>query len=215
MNPYAAPTFASMAVPPDALTCPRCKAHATPAAAAQVCAGCGKTFALYAGHALEPSVLPPPLDARAPRIKVKSAGLFLMSAGVVAPEGVSTGLLDPITGMIPLDTNGMSYVHIATIAVWRRVAVIEVLVASLFPTPIALLCLWGAFSAPGLLVLALPFVFLASMLFYRAIGRRANFVRVVGAGRAIEIRFDRPFWRRQAFHDELLRRAGIAPSPIP
>jgi hypothetical protein len=52
-------------------------------------------------------------------------------------------------------------------------------------------------------------------MLYLSLGLKAHMVRVVGSTSILTIRFDSPLWRRRRFHDELLRRAGISPSPIP
>jgi hypothetical protein len=199
-----------------ALTCPRCLATATPAPGVQVCALCHGTFALHGGARFDPSVVPPPFDARLPRIVVKSAGVALTKRGMVAPEGVSEGTLDPVTGFIPMDQSGVLYPDVFTIAVWRKVDVLRLVVALLIPLPVTFLFVVGAVSTwVGLLVPAALFAAVVAYMLYRALGLRAHMVRVAGTWRTIIIRFDSPMWRRRRFHDELLRRAGIGPAAIP
>jgi len=67
----------------------------------------------------------------------------------------------------------------------------------------------------GMLVPLVFFGAITVLMLVRAIGTQRNYVRVAGVWRTITIRFDAPWWRRKRFHDELLRRAGIAPSAIP
>jgi hypothetical protein len=52
-------------------------------------------------------------------------------------------------------------------------------------------------------------------MIYRAFKIKVHMARIVGSARTIEVRFDSPLWRRKKFHDEMLRRAGIAPCAIP
>jgi hypothetical protein len=199
-----------------ALTCPRCLASAVPAPGLQLCASCHGTFALYGGARFDPAVVPPPVDPRLPRIVVKSAGVVLMKRGMVAPEGVSEGTLDPVTGFIPMDQSGVLYSDVITIAVWRKIDAIRLVVALLIPLPITLFLVAGAVSAwVGLLVPAAVFGAIVAYMLYRALSLKAHLVRIAGPWRTISIRFDSPLWRRRRFHDELLRRAGIAPAEIP
>jgi len=181
----------------------------------QRCTGCGGDFTLHAGYALDASVRPPPADPRAERIKVRSAGAVTYSMGIVEAYGVSEGMTDPITGLIPIDQSGVAYPDIFTIAVWRKIAVVELVVALLIPLPITLLTLWGSLHAPGLLIVFAFFALILGLMLYRAVSVKANFVRVAGRYRTITVRFDRPLRRRRRFHAELLRRAGVAPSMIP
>ena len=73
----------------------------------------------------------------------------------------------------------------------------------------------GISQSPVFLIFGLPLLLGTGWMFYRAIMIKAHMTRIVGGARTIEIRFDAPIWRRKKFHDELLRRAGISPAPIP
>ncbi len=212
---YAPPNPFAMAGSP-ALTCPRCDAPAQAAATVQACARCAKPFTLRAGPRLDAQVVPPPYDPRSPRIIVKSAGVVLLKRGMLAPEGVSEGTLDPITGMVPMDQSGVLYPDVVSIAVYRKVDVVRIVAACLLPLPLSLLCVYGAVAtSPVILAFGLPFYAIFAYMLWRALGLKANLVRVVGVHRTITVRFDSPLWRRQKFHDELLRRAGVSPSRIP
>ncbi|HEY8038694.1 MAG TPA: hypothetical protein VIF15_02835, partial [Polyangiaceae bacterium] len=108
------------------------------------------------------------------------------------------------------------YPDVITIAVWRKVDVVRLVVALVIPLPVTILLVVGAVTAwLGLLVPAAFFAAIVAYMLYRALGLRAHHLRVAGVWRTITIRFDSPMWRRRRFHDELLRRAGIAPSAIP
>ncbi len=199
--------------PPDALTCPRCAAPATPGPEAQACTRCGGAFALYAGAALDGAVRPPPIDPGAERVKVRSAAVVTYRIGMLDPQGVSEGMADPITGLVPIDQSGVAYQDVVTIGIWRKPDLVELFTALLIPTPIATLLLLGAVKTPQLLVIALPFALVAAWMIHRAIVVQATFARVVGRYRAIKVRFDRPGRRRRRFHDELLRRSGVVATP--
>jgi hypothetical protein len=173
-------------------------------------------FVLLAGAALDGTVtVPHPIPGPASReIAVKSAKLFTYSRGAVGALGVSEGMTDPVTGMIPMEESGVAYPDIYTIAAWRRPDWMTAVVALLFPVPLGLGLLALAFSSPGALVGAIPFLALGGWALYRALGIKRNFVRVAGRWRTIQIRFDKPPWRRKAFYDELLRRSGLPNVPI-
>lgn len=199
-----------------AMTCPRCGYPTAPAAGPQTCQSCRGTFAWYPGAASDPSVVPPPPHPALDIVKVRSAGAFTYRFGVVEPLGVAEGTLDPVIAVGEMNRNGIAYRDIVSIAVWRKLDAVELGIAILIPLPMALLGWLTTFTAgAGFLFLALPFSALAAFMIYRAVGRKKHFVRVVGRWGAIEIRFDRPGWRRKRFHAELLRRAGLRDAPIP
>jgi hypothetical protein len=197
------------------MSCPRCNNTVAPSAEVQRCSRCGGRFTLHAGALLDPTVIPPAVDPALPTIKVKAPGILLTQCAVT-PEGVTQGLLDPVTGMIPLDQAGIAFADILTVTTWRSVDVLGLVVALVIPVPIALVCLVSAVtSTPWALIGGLPFTLGAALMIHGAVGRQRNFVRVAGGARMITSRFDRPARRRARFHAELLRRAGISPTPIP
>lgn len=198
-----------MATPFD---CPRCCAPAA-GPGLHACAGCSKRFASYSGPVLDPTRVPAPAG---PKVHVKSPGAFLMRYGCVDERGVSEGNLDPLIGAVPVDTSGVWWGDVVSIAVWRSPAWLDLVVALLVPVPVGLGLLalsmgvgWGA-AIPGAVLLGL-----AGYLIWRALVVQACRARVIGRHRTIVVRFDRPPWRRQRFHDELIRRAGGTPQPLP
>jgi hypothetical protein len=198
------------------MSCPRCGYPAAPATGPQTCRICRRTFALYAGAASDASTVPPPPHPSLDIVRVRSAGAFTYRFGVVEPLGVAEGTLDPVIAVGEVSRNGIAYPDIVSIAVWRKLDVLELGIAILVPLPIALLGWVSTVTAgAGFLFLALPFSLLAAFMIHRAVGRKKHFVRVVGRDGALEIRFDRPGWRRKRFHAELLRRAGLRDAPIP
>ncbi len=181
--------------------------------AAQKCTSCQREVVLRAGAVLDQSVVPVPLDPTAPKIVVRSAGLVLLKQGVVSFEGVTHGHLDPVTGFIPLDQAGVRYSEILSVAVWRNLDWVRLVIALLFIAPLTLITVVGSFSIHGLVVLALPFVAFQSYLVYKIVIVRRHWVRVVGTYRTLTIQFDTPLRRRRKFIDELFRRAGLGPRP--
>lgn len=202
--------------PPHALGCPKCGMAAQGATGIMACSACGLSFALHAGARADGRVVPVSFDARAERVKVVSNGIVLRKMGLVAPEGVSEGTLDPVTGYIPIDQNGVYFGDIFTVAIWRKVDVLRLVTVAILPFPLALFFVaLGITQSPVFLAFGAPFVLGTAWMIYRAFKIKVHMARIVGGARTIEVRFDAPLWRRKKFHDELLRRAGIAPSPIP
>ena len=214
--PMEPPVPTLVVAPPHALGCPKCGIGAAAATGIMTCQSCGLSFALHPGPLTDRGVVPAPFNPQAERVKVISNGLVLRKMGLVAPEGVSEGTMDPVTGYIPMDQNGVYFGDIFTVAVWRKIDVLKLIAASILPLPLAVLFVsLGITTSPVFLAFGLPFVAGTAWMFYRALSIKAHMARIVGSARTIEIRFDAPLWRRKKFHDELLRRAGIQPSPIP
>lgn len=201
--------------PPEAVSCPLCQSPAQPGHGAQRCTQCNGQFALHAGTLLDQAVSPPTLDHRLPRIKVKSAGLLTYRMGLLEPQGVVEGTLDPVTGAIPMDSVGVLYADIFTVAIWRKVDVGRIVLAVLVPLLLAAMFATGLASSPWFALPTLFFLAIFGVMFYASVFVKKNFVRVAGRNRLFTIRFDRPIWKRRSFHDELLRRAGIPPQQIP
>lgn len=199
-----------------ALTCPRCGASATPSPAVQLCAKCGTRFTLRAGRLLDRAVQPPPTDAAWPPVRVKFSGFPVNRTAMVTSTMLSEGILDPVTGLIPLESGGIAYPEIVSVTVWRKVDVAQLLVALFVALPIMLLCalvaLAGGYAS---LLLTAAFAAILMLGLWRALVVKAHFIRVVGGNRSLTFRFDSPMSKRLLFHDELLRRAGITPSAIP
>lgn len=201
---------------PAPLSCPRCGGAAQPSPGPQRCAACGGAFALYVGAALDPSVPVPAPNPHAPIVKVRSAGLATHRFGVIEPLGVAEGELDPIVATMQMDKAGVAWGDVCSISVWRAPDWVELVAALLVPVPLGLLLLVLAVTVgPGFAFGGLPFALLGAFMVYRAVVRQRHYARVVGRYRTVTIRFDRPGWRRELFHNELLRRAGLPPAPIP
>lgn len=196
-------------------SCPFCSAQAKAGAGVQICSGCRKQFTLRAGARVDPEVKPPPIDMRLKRIKTTSAGAFVRTGSWVAPEGVLHGTMDPITGAIPIDQAGVLYTDIISVAVFRKLDVVRLVLLALIGAPIMFGCLAATISIPPVGILLMPLFLLFAWAFYATIAIQRNYARVCGSIRVITVQFDQPSWRRRPFHDELLRRAGISPSPIP
>ena len=172
---------------------------------------------MQAGPFLDRSVTPPPPAPGARRIMVKSAGLVVRRYGALDADGVIEGALDPVVSLVPMTATKIAYRGIYTVTVWRQILWREAAALLLLPLPFtAFLAAWYlAEPAPALLFLLVPMALLTLWAGQAVFLVRAHYARVVGARESLTIRFDRPAWRRRRFHDELLRRCGLAPGPIP
>jgi hypothetical protein len=203
----------------DPMSCPRCGVSARPSNGPQRCGGCDRPFALYTGYAADPSVVPPPPDPRAHRIQVKSG----LRVGTVEAVGVSEGVMDPVIGLVPVETSGVMFPDIVSIAVWREPDWVELAVAVLVPLPIGaffafvgiIVLIKTGFSGLTMAAIAVALLLLAAFMIRRALVTQKNIARVFGRHRCITVRFDRPGGQRVRFHDELLARAGQRPAAIP
>ena len=88
---------------------------------------------------------------------------------------------------------------------------------SLILLPLTLLLLAASVGFPPLFVVSGPIAFLTGLTYYHLLGVKRNFARVPSARtqRAPAAVRHADALRRVTFHDEMLRRAGISPSPIP
>jgi hypothetical protein len=197
------------------LTCPRCNAQASPQPEPQTCGGCNGSFTLHAGLAGGAAVTLPAPDASWKTLLVKSPGVFVMRFGSLDQQGIAEGILDPVIGLVPVGSSGVAYPDVISIAVWRSIAWLDLVTALLIPVPLAVFFFSLVPRAPAALYGALPFTFIAAVLLHRGVVTRACRARVIGLHRAVTVRFDRPFWRRRAFHSEMFRRCGIAPPALP
>lgn len=215
MMPSQAPGQGTQA----ALTCPWCSVPATPSTVPQRCSSCRRTFTLSAGPALDASVVPPPAHPGAPRISLRWSIVVTYRFAHLDPMGVTCGTLDPVIAVAPVDQAGVGFTDILSIAIWRKLALKDLVAGVLVPLPIALFSLYGAIlsvsrSGAGAAifgVIALVFGLLAAYLFHRGIVVGRRHARIVGRFASFTVMFD----SSRAFHQELFRRTGLAPPPIP
>ena len=202
--------------PPEALTCPRCKAKVEARADVQTCR-CGLRFALHAGPLLDSSVTAAPTGPESDIVKVRSDGALLRHFGQLDAMCVQEGAFDPVIGHIQMDGTKIAYKAVYSVAFWRSLPVGSLIAFILLLAPITLLSFAWLYStmAAGVLIFVVPLTLLTAWAGYQIIGVRAHWARVVGPRTRLVIRYDRPGRRRRRFHDELLRRCGIGPSPIP
>jgi hypothetical protein len=208
-----APAMDSPPAPPAATTCPRCGAPAHRGVGQ--CAQCRLRYALHAGPRLDPSLTVPPADPQAKRIKVRAAGWLLYHAGILEPDAVQEGTLDPVIGRLPVDSTSIPYGEVCSVAFWRRIHPGHVVVSAILVVLTAIEAI-GSLVQPGLWIMTAIFALLTWLALWVTFRVRRWYVRVVGAkGTAIVVRFDKPWWNRGRFHRELLRRCGIAAAEMP
>ncbi len=205
--------------PPDATQCPKCAAPATPAAQLQTCPKCGLAFALRAGKLTDAAVVVPPPDPQAKELKLRAPGLFVVSLALLKADAIGFGALDPVFGRFPMDEKGVRFEHLYSLVAWKALAVSEALLFFIVSLPVGLgglAAVIGSGFHPAALIFGLPFVLLAAFHGWRTLGVKATRVRVYGPkGRLLDMQFAGSKKKRQAFHDELCRRCGLAPLPLP
>ncbi len=209
------PPLAGWAEP---LACPHCRARATLRVGPQACERCQRRFTLTAGPALDPGIVPPPPHPQTPKIWSRWSAVVTYQFATLDPIGVTSGTLDPVVAMAPIDQVGIAFRDVASIAIWRTIGWTQAIVGVLVPLPIALFSLYGALlslNAPKAAAffagVALVFGAIAFILVRRGVVVGIRHARVVGAGRALTLRFE----KSPAFHAELFRRCGLAPPQLP
>ncbi len=207
MTPELAP--ASFSLPGAAArghACPRCDAPAKPAAALQRCEKCKKPFLLVARVAAAAAPAGKP-------IKVTYSETALRRSATVDDAGVSCSTLDPVTGLLPMDTRKIPFTDIATIGLYRRIdwALLIALVL-LFLLPVVVPLVIASFNVPVVFAFSLPCVALFGLGLKKSIGVGVQRMRVVSATQAevvLKLRFDAPMWKRKKFVDAVLTRSGV------
>jgi hypothetical protein len=198
-----------------ALACPRCQAPATCAPEPQACAKCGRRFALHAGALVDATVKAPPADPQSKRVKVRAAGLLLFHAGILEPDSIQEGTLDPVIGRLPVNSTSIGYGNIYTVAFWRSIDVVHAILNAVAWVATVVFAI-GGLREPGVLFCGIPFTVFTIWWTVRIYGVRRWHARVIGLkGQTIAVRFDKPWWNRRRFHRELLRRCGIPGSRMP
>ena len=185
----------------------------------QVCQGCRRKFTLSPGPALDGSVVAPPPHPSAFPIHLKWSIVVTYRFARLDPGGVTSGTLDPVVGMAPIDQVGIAFPDVVSIAVWRKLGWVDCIIGALVPLPIALLTLWAAILAVShslggaaiFGVIAIVFGLLAAFLFRRGAVTGRRQARIVGRYGSATVLFS----ESPAFHAELFRRCGLAAPPIP
>jgi hypothetical protein len=177
---------------------------------------CTKTFSLVPGAALDPSIVPPALHPAMQQVHVRWSAVVTYRFANLDSFAVTSGLLDPVVAMAPIDQVVIAYRDVVSLAAWRKIAWTKLIAAVLLPTPVALLLFWGAIaarSAPvGALILGgfgVLFAALAALLIRSAVVGGLRFVRVIGRypGQTLTVQLEKqPF-----FYDQLFRRCGVLP----
>ena len=120
------------AYPAVALSCPWCNCPSSPSPSPQECQGCRRAFTLSPGPALDGSVIAPPPHPSAFPIHLKWSIVVTYRFARLEEGGVTSGTLDPVVGMAPIDQVGIAYPDVVSIAVWRRLAWVDLVVGALF-----------------------------------------------------------------------------------
>jgi hypothetical protein len=207
------------APPGLALTCPWCSAAATPSPSVQTCGACRHAFTLTPGPALDASVIAPPPHPNAYNITMKWSIVVTYKFATLDAGGITSGTLDPVVAMAPIDQMGIAFPDVVSIAVWKKLAWTDIIAGTLLPLPMALFCFYVTVAAarkgPGVAVvfglIGVVFALLTAFLLRRGIiiGRRQ--ARVVGRWASLTV----PFASSPTFYGELFRRCGLVAPPVP
>jgi hypothetical protein len=201
--------------PPEATACPRCRAPTAFGPSVQTCSRCRRRFAMHAGPLQDATLTAPTPDPQDKRVKVRSAGMLLYHAGILEPDSIQEGTLDPVIGRLPVNSTAIAYRHVYSVAFWRSISKADA-VANAFAWAVTAVCVVGATSEPAVLFFAVPFGLLTLWWTSRTYFTRRWHARVIGLkGTTIAVRFDKPWWNRRRFHDELMRRCGMPRAPMP
>ena len=214
-----APLSAFPPPPANASTCPKCNAPATPSPSTQTCPQCGRLFLLRACALMDASITAPPPDPKAKELKLKAPGLVLVSQAVLKPDAIGFGTLDPIIGAVAIDEKGARFAHLYSVAVWRELNVMQVVLFTLVSLPIGLaglgVIVGSKFNPVGLVFGGL----LLAMSAYHGVSVfkwKATRLRVLAfKDRALDITFIGRQGKRQKFIDELFRRSGLPTVELP
>ena len=171
---------------------------------------------------MDAAVVPAPFHPAAPRIALRWSVVVSYRFATLEPPGIHSGMLDPIAGVSPIEQTSIAYGDVVSIAVWRRLAIVDCIVALLVPLPIALFCGWiaiVALLAPGrpwgvfgvCAAIALVMASVAVLLVRRGVVIGRQQARIVGRWGSCTV----PLHTSAAFHDELFRRCGVARPPVP
>ncbi len=205
-----------------ALGCPWCGCPSNPSPSVQTCAGCQKRFTLSAGPALDAAVVPAPFHPASPRIPLRWSAVVTYQFATLEPPGIHAGTLDPVMALSPIEQTSIAYGDVVSIAVWRKLGIVDCVVAVLVPLPIALFCGWIAIliafsrvpsfgAAAVFAAIALAMGALAVYLFRRGVVIGKRKARVVGRWGSSTAHVE----TSPAFVDELFRRCGIVRPPVP
>ncbi len=215
-NVYAPPLTPTVGPQPvGPLTCPSCNAAAHAEVRPQRCGRCRTWFTLVGGAAFDPSVVAPPFDPTRATLGLRWSVVFTYKYGALDPMGITEGMLDPVVGLQSIAHAGVAYPDVVSIAIWKKLDWAAIVVAVIF-LPVALACLAAAAAKIwGLAIFGLGLAAIVGWLGYRGIVIGRCYARVVGRYATVTVRFDQPATKRRAFHDELFRRSGIVPPPLP
>src|SRR4051794_36444568 len=103
-----------------AFTCPWCNAGASPSPGPQACQGCGRRFTLSPGPAQDASVVALVPHPSAYPIDLKWSIVVTYKFARLDHGGLTSGTLDPVVGLAPIDQVGIAFPDVVSIAVWRK-----------------------------------------------------------------------------------------------
>jgi hypothetical protein len=201
--------------PVDPFACVKCQRTVPPMDGVVRCDGCGASFLLRRGASLEQTLVPKPEPKE---LKLRGAGTLTHTMGALRAEGIFYGALDPIIGHVMMETGGVPWALVSTIAAWREISIPQVLAFVFVVLPfavlpgVALLLAMNAIAA----VIGLVFLSLGALHGYNTFILRALRLRVVsGTGRVLDMTFPAKGRARRRFFEALQVRSGLTPMEVP
>jgi len=137
-----------MPVPAGPFSCPRCQAPAQPAAGVQACGMCRAAFVLRAGARADNTVIPR-RSIRAAEDQDAVGGLPRDGVERRGARGRAARHARSVTGYIPIDEAGVLYSDIFSVAVWRTLDVVRLVLMIIISLPIVIGLLAAVVALPG------------------------------------------------------------------
>lgn len=201
----------------DPTACLKCKKPVT-GRGAVTCSGCGATFLLLHGKALDASLTPPLPLPTWEEPSVRSSGAFVRHLAVVRRLGLAFGPLDPIVASVMMESpeGPLKYHDISSIAAMRVIGVGQVVLAVLLTIPFLIVpgfALFATLHPAGFVAGAL----LIALHLHRTFILKALRLRVVGVtGRVCDLTLHGQGKKRRQVFELLQERCGLSPpQPIP
>jgi hypothetical protein len=201
--------------PVDPFACVKCQRSAPPMDGVVRCEACGASFLLRCGASVDQTLVPKPEPKE---LKLRGAGTLTHTMGALRADGIFYGPLDPIIGHVMMETGGVPWALVSTIAAWREISIPQVLAFVFVVLPfailpgVALLLAMNAIAA----VIGLVFLSLGAVHGYNTFILRALRLRVVsGTGRVLDMTFPGKGRARRRFFEALQVRSGLTPMDVP
>ncbi len=172
-----------------------------------------------AGPLVDASLVVKPAPAGTKDLTLKSPGAVVSEVVILKHDSLGSGTLDPIVGAFASGGLELKFEYIATIAAWRQVDVVQVILFALVALPVGLVgagFIIGSDGQPAGLFFGGALVALCAVQAVSTFRTRALRLRVVGLrDKTIDVKVVGKRKARQRLVDALLERTGLKPAVIP